>query len=259
MSLSPSKKQRCSVCSIYIRFLSKKIECSNCKLVTCEDHSVLHENSNHFCDNCEKHTIKALYFSEYIYKIKDLKEDLEYLDRGAKQYHNEACRKNDAINQIEKQIKSNQVSHQERVDLIESKIVQEQKKILCQEKLFEHLTQCLTQSVKSEKNSAEKLDISTNELVRTGSTYQDYQEDQQCLLEEIDFFRSKLRESAPLSRVKLISCVQCYKEVIYEYIKTRNQASIKTGSIVSSLSQLKPSLTQVPQNPLPLCKVCNII
>ena len=259
MDLSPTRNQRCSVCNISIRFLSKKIECSNCKSVTCKDHSVLHENSNQFCDNCEKYIIKEQYFSEYIFQIKGLQEDLEYLDRDANKYQNEECKKNDIINILEKQIRCSQASHQERVDIIEKKIIQEQKKIYSEEKLSEYLAQSLTESEKSEKTCAEKIDTTNIEIVNAGGIYEEFLEEEQLLLAEIDVLRSKLRESVPLCTLKLISCAHCYNKLKYQYVKTRSHTSIENSSFLSNISQLKPPFTQTPQHPVTLCRVCNII
>lgn len=258
MDKSPNRNLRCAVCNANIRF-SKKVECAKCKLMTCKDHSVLHENSNHFCENCEKNYIKSQYFSELLEKIQSLQEDLEILEKDAKKLTNETIRKNDFINILEKQFRGSQTGHLEKVELYERKIGQEIKKGQSDRKLIEYLEQSLQESEKSEKTCTEKLNFSSQEVFKITTFNGELLEDQGYLLSTIDGFRSELRGAADVSRLKLLSCANCYKKIKHKYIEYQ-KLTLHTEnyySFISNISQDVPSEKILIK--AQVCKPCNII
>ena len=262
MDKSPTKNHNCPVCHTNIGFLSKKVECSNCKLLVCKDHSVLHENSNHFCDLCEKLIIKTQNFPDVVYQIDSLKAELKYLTKDKKKYQKEILMKNDIINRLDKQYKSNQVTYQEKLESLEKKIDQEKKKLNSEENLLQHLEKSLIESQKSEKSMIEKLNYYIQELHNANVLYEEIHIDQIFLLNKIDTLRVELRGFAPINRLKLISCGGCFKKVKQGYFEVFRTASILEGnsSTLSSISIINQnSSEEALKRKQALCNGCNII
>ena len=246
MEGNPKLNQHCPVCKTNINFLKKKVECSNCKLLVCKNHSVKHENSNHFCDLCEKSIIKTTNFSDLIFQINSLKADLEYIKKDKNKYKKTIMTKNEIIARLEKQYKTSQMTHQEKVDAIERKIEQEHNKQISENKLIEHLEQSLLESRKSEEVMMEKLNFLMQDFNTVNIENQELLDDQKFLLSKLDNINLELRGVAPINRLRLISCCDCYVKIKADFFEVYRTASILEGneSFTSRASQVLAALPE---------------
>ncbi|OMJ78170.1 hypothetical protein SteCoe_22061 [Stentor coeruleus] len=260
MEKTTGKNQCCPVCKTSIGFLSKKVECSNCKLTVCRDHSVMHENSNRFCNICEKNLLKNQFFPDVAFHIKSLKSDLEYLEKEKSKIRNEVLCKNDIVNRLEKQYKSNLAIHEEKLEILNKKILQEQNKIVSEQKLIVHLQQSLAESQKSEEAMVEKLNFLMQENHKAKLDFEEMTENQKFLIGQIDKLNNELRGLAPLSRLTLLSCSSCKKNIKYEFYEVFQTVFILEGreSFGSLISQANKTTSETEIKSYSLCKACNI-
>jgi hypothetical protein len=227
---SPTRNQHCPVCKASMGLLSKKVKCSSCKQLVCRDHSVLHENSNHFCDICEKNIIKAQSFPDVSFHISSLQSDLAYLEKDKNKYRNEILTKNDIITRLEKQNKANAASYNEKLENLEKKIAQEKNKIVSEEKLIVHLKQSLLECEKSENAMLEKLNFLMSEVHNSKIEYQELEENQQFLLDKIYEINVELRLKVPIPKLtQEYKCNTCLPKLKKEFMEAFQTAFILEG------------------------------
>ena len=252
MESNASKIPYCTVCKVSIGMLSKKLECSVCKLNVCKEHYVIRENSNFRCETCEKTIVKNMNFSDYEYQIAALKKDLEYLGKDKNKYKKELFIKEGIISRLETQLTNNQISHVNKVEIIEKKVSDEVSKLKTQQLLLEHLENTFTESQKCEQLMMEKLNMCTNELENTKIDFEELNADQMYISLQIDKLNLELHDKVPISRLKLLACTGCYKSIKINFWEMMRQAFIIEGrdSMLASISRpsvLNP-ITSVSEN-----------
>lgn len=248
----------CSVCNISLGYLRKKFECSNCKLLACKHHSSLHDNFNYYCTNCQKLIIKRELFSDYLYQIQSLKSELNSLSQQKNKYKSNISSKNNIINRFQTQYNAAEVFNLEKVRNTQSKIIEEQSKIISEHKLIEYLQESLSETRKNEKNMSEKLCIYIQEIKDFSDLYNELYQDQQFLLNKLDQIYKSLRGVIQVSRVKLLCCSRCYRELKKSFPEVFITASILNGRC-RILRYTYPSNSTKPKKLNYICGVCKFI
>jgi hypothetical protein len=258
MEKSSSKNSSCPICGMNFSFLSKKFECTDCKLIVCKDHA-LTRSSSLICEQCEKNQIKLELFPDALFQIKTLKAELSHLEKEKKKYRLELSTKNDMVSRLERQMRSSTEIHSEKMSILQTKISQEADKLLSEEKLLKYLEQSLSESKNNEVNMVKKLNVEMQALYKARATAEEASLAQIGLIKELDKINKELRGLVPLHRLSIFICADCKAIIKHKFRQVfEDQLAINgNDSFMSSLST--NPVSQDLNREGNVCRVCLII
>jgi len=224
MSKPPkSETSGCYKCKASFSLKVPSIECPFCSRRFCRQHvRGSSKSSDLICDYCEKQHLKEKLKEETRPQLESLRKELESLLEEKEIQRQEVKVKTGALTRLEKQLQNSSVQHKDKINSLNKKINQETEAKNRLDSVIMSLKSAWNESSENEtfvKNKFQRLEKEKleeeKELVTMHKTLSQ-------LTITLDGLNSQLRDTVEFTRLKILSCPECYKK-----LKVELEAQIK--------------------------------